>query len=217
MRTFRILSLILGCTLFAFQVVIAQKISGQGPTVKQTLSVDNFDAIGLSISATVYLTKGPNSVSIEAQQNIIDNIKTEVKGNSWDIEFDKRVSNHSDITIYIAMPKITSLAIGGSGEIIGKSTFNGLGDVSLAIGGSGTIELVGTAKEVEISIAGSGDVKTAGLKAENCEVSIAGSGDAYIEVQNDLDVSIAGSGDVHYKGTPKVSSSVAGSGSVKSM
>lgn len=211
------LSLILACTFLTFQIASAQKISGQGPTVKKTLSVNNFDALGLGISATVYVSQGSHSVSIEAQQNIIDNIKTEVKNGSWNIDFDKRVNGHSDITIHVSMPNIKALSIGGSGSIIGKSTFNNLGNLAIAIGGSGTVELAGSAKDVEISIAGSGDVKTAGLKANNCEVSIAGSGDAYIEVNGGLDVSIAGSGDVHYKGAPKVSSSIAGSGSVKSM
>lgn len=217
MRTVKILSLILGMCAFAFQTTYAQKITGQGPTVKQNLNVSNFEAIGLGLKATVYVTQGPNSVSIEAQQNIIDNIKTDVKNGSWNIDFDKRVSNHEKIVINVSMPNITALAIGGSGEIIARSTFNNLGNLSLSIGGSGTIELSGSAKNVDISIAGSGDVKTGGLSVNNCEISIAGSGDAFIEVNNDLDVSIAGSGDVHYKGTPKVSSSIAGSGSVKSM
>lgn len=217
MRIAKILSLILVCTFWAFQIASAQKMTGQGATVKQTLSVSNFDALGLGINATVYLTQGSHSVQIEAQKNIIDNIKTDVKDGSWNIEFKQRVSNHTDITIHVSMPTVKALSIGGSGEILGKSSFNNLGNLAIAIGGSGTLELAGSAKDVEISIAGSGDVKTANLKANNCEVSIAGSGDAYIEVNNGLDVSIAGSGDVHYKGNPKISSSIAGSGSVKSM
>lgn len=217
MRTVKILSLLLACTCWVIHTASAQKISGQGSTVNQTLNLDKFESLGLGISAKVYLTQGSQSVRIEAQQNIIDNIKTEVKNGSWNIDFKQRVNNHTDITIHVSMPTIEALSIGGSGEIIGKSNFNNLGNLALAIGGSGTIELAGSAKDVEISIAGSGDVKTGNLKANNCEVSIAGSGDAYIEVNNDLDVSIAGSGDVHYRGKPRISSSVAGSGSVKSM
>ena len=222
MRTIKIYALLLVCTVFLAQTSFAQKnskesINGEGSTVKQELNIDRFHTIGLGVPAKVYVSKGAQKVTIEAQRNIIDNIETDVKDGSWSIEFDKRVRKHAEITIYITMPTVEGLAIGGSGEIIGKDNFNGLSNLNISIGGSGEIEFAGSANTVEISIAGSGTVKTGDLKSKNCTVNIAGSGEAYVEASEDLDVSIAGSGDVRYKGSPKVSKSIAGSGSVRSM
>ena len=72
-----------------------------------------------------------------------------------------------------------------------------------------------TEDELEISIAGSGDVNASGLKCREVEVSIAGSGDARVWAEEMLDASIVGSGNVYYKGRPLVKSEATGSGSTQ--
>lgn len=193
-------------------------LTGEGPAVKEELSLDAFHSIGLSISGTVYLKPGATQkVVIEGQKNLIDNIKQEVTNGTWEIAFDKNVQGKADIKIYITLPTVKTLAIGGSGKIITQEAFNGLGTLKFSIGGSGNIEFAGTAESVNISIGGSGSVKAADLKVQSSKVSIGGSGNCYIEVAERLDVSIGGSGKVNYKGRPKINSSIAGSGKVVSM
>ncbi len=194
------------------------QIEGEGPIVEKTFTLENFHSIGLGVSADVYIQKGnSNEVRIKGQANIIDNIKKEVNDGSWSVEFDRKANNYRSLEIYVSMTTIRSLAIGGSGNITTRDAFNGLGKVEMAIGGSGNIEMAGSASELNVSIAGSGNVRGEKLRAENCEVSIAGSGDCMIEVGEQLDVSIAGSGDVKYRGNPKVRTSIAGSGNVRSL
>jgi len=72
----------------------------------------------------------------------------------------------------------------------------------------------GKVSKLKVGVAGSGDVQTADLKADQVSVSIAGSGDVTVHADKTLDVSIAGSGDVIYSGDPAVKSQVAGSGSI---
>ena len=194
------------------------KIVGEGPTVEKELQLDDFKKIGLSINAKVYLKKGKQQkVTIEAQQNIIDNIKTEVRRDSWEIKFEEKVKNYSTVIINITMPTVEGLAIAGSGSIIGQDSFEGLDEIDFSIAGSGDIDFAGSAKELKISIAGSGDIKAEDFSVADCEVSIAGSGDCNISVNENLKVSIAGSGDVNYKGRPRIKSSIAGSGNLKSL
>lgn len=190
-------------------------ITGEGQTVKEQISLDDFHSIGLGIAGTVYVQPGKTrKVTIEAQKNIIDNIKREVKNGSWNISFHNNARNYSDVKIYITMPTVQALSIGGSGKIISTEAFNNLGDLSFSIGGSGNIEFSGDANSLKVSIGGSGSVKAGNLKVGSSKVSIGGSGSCYVEVGDRLDVSIAGSGSVHYKGRPKINSSIAGSGKV---
>lgn len=193
-------------------------ITGEGPVVKEELSLDDFHSIGLGIAGTVYITPGKTrKVVVEAQKNLIDNLKREVRNGSWNIGFHNNVRHSSDVKIYITLPTVQALSIGGSGKIIATEPFYHLGDLSFSIGGSGNIEFSGEAKALKVSIGGSGHVKAGNLRVESSKVSIGGSGSCYVEVGDRLDVSIAGSGSVHYKGRPKVNSSISGSGKVRTM
>lgn len=193
-------------------------ISGEGAVVTKELDLENFTGVSLAAAGKIYLTQGTTQkVTVEAQQNVIDNLKTEVKNGNWGIGFKENMRNYKSLIIRITVPQIDDLSIAGSGTIIGENAFNNLGDLSISVAGSGDVKLSGTADKVSVSIAGSGDVDIQDLKAQNAKVSISGSGDCKVDVSGALDVSIAGSGDVAYKGSPRVSSSVSGSGKVKSM
>lgn len=211
------------------------KISGEGPVVSRTLDLDEFNSIGLGISADVILTQGSKQeVTIKGQENIINNIKTRVKGKTWSIDFEENAKDYKDITIYITMSALESVAIGGSGNISTTNHFSniedmdisigGSGDVSLdldakdvdvSIGGSGKVALKGKGDDLSVSIGGSGDVMAFDFPVSTCSVSSAGSGDIDVNVSDDLNVSLVGSGDVTYKGSPKVKSSIIGSGDVE--
>jgi hypothetical protein len=210
-------------------------IRGEGPKITKTLDVDNFDGVGLSINADLYLTQGDSySFRIEAQENIIENIETDIDGGYLKIKFDKNVGRHAGITIWITMPTLTKAYLSGSGLIKSERPFKGLGnlevgisgsgdidlafdaaDVNTRISGSGDIRLNGSARNMEIRISGSGEVAAGGLTTNNCSVRISGSGDCEVNAEGDLVVSTSGSGDVYYRGRPRVKAKVSGSGEVQ--
>ncbi len=240
MKKIQLFTLLLAANLFLSCSVESQNwngrgINGEGSKVTETFDLPTFDAIGLTINADVYLTQGSQSVKIEAQKNIIDNIEKEVDGKHWKIKFKKNVRKHEAVKIWISVPDLTSVAVSGSGDVIGKGSFKGLGELRLAVSGSGNIELdanstslnaavsgsgnidtKGKTGDCQIRISGSGDVDAGNLHASTCSVRIAGSGDASVNVKENLEVAIAGSGDVVYTGNPKVRSKISGSGDVHS-
>jgi hypothetical protein len=209
-------------------------IKGEGSKVTKTLNLDKFDAVGLAISADVFLTQGNSqSVKIEAQNNIIENLVTDVENGRWKIKFDKNVREHDGIKIWITIPTLKEASVSGSGDIVGESSFNGLDLLNLAVSGSGSIrldyqanrseaaisgsgdmKLSGSVSEIAIRVSGSGDVDAFDLTTKSCSVRISGSGDVSVHPDDYLDAAIAGSGDVYYKGQPKVKSKISGSGDV---
>jgi hypothetical protein len=209
-------SLFLAAGLLSAAGLTAQ-VKGEGPVVKQDLNLEKLHSIGLGVAAKVYISKGAQQkATVEGQQNIIDLLKREVVNGSWEISFNsKNVGNYESLIIHLTLPSIQKLAIGGAGSIVVKDAFEGLGQVHLSIGGSGIIEMAGSAESATISIGGSGKVKAEGLRAKSCKVSIGGAGNAYVEATEELSVSIGGSGSVHYKGQPRIKSSIAGSGKLK--
>lgn len=211
-------------------------IKGEGPKVTRTLDISTFDGIALGINANVYLKQGnTQSVKVEAQQNMIDNLEQEVKNGTWKISFDQNVRNHDGIKIWITVKDLNKIALSGSGNIMSEEKFSDLGDLELSVSGSGDIQFESVSKSLSAAISGSGDINLKGatgpcrmsitgsgdisalnLKAKTCSVKITGSGDSAVNVSEQLDVSIVGSGDVVYTGGASVRSKITGSGSVES-
>lgn len=211
-------------------------MNGEGSVVKKELKISNFEKIGLAINGTLILKQGnTQSVVIEGQQNIIDNIERDVNNKGWSIEFDKNVKKYTPVIIYVTVPVLESISLSGSGTIKCEDTFTGADEFSVGISGSGTADIAFEAETAKTSLSGSGNVKISGscdthklsiagsgtinaydLQSNELRVSISGSGNANVHVKEKLKASIAGSGNVNYKGDPDLNSSIAGSGSVRS-
>jgi len=224
---------ILVSTAFA-QKYWGKGIHGKGPIVEKQLDLEDINSFALGIFADVILKKGKQQrILVVGQANIVNNIKTKVKKQSWSIQFEEPVKNCKELTIYITLPEIESISLGGSGTITSEDTFTaencdislgGSGDlqlnldaqsISTSLGGSGTIKLAGQSDELHVSLAGSGDIYALELEVDECHVSIAGSGDVEISVADELQVSCVGSGDVRYRGFPRIEKSSIGSGDVE--
>jgi hypothetical protein len=219
----------------AVQVNAQWGMKGEGELVKQELDIDDFTGVKLSFHGNIYLTQGATQkVVVEAQQNIIDNLKRDVKGNTWNVGFKKSVRNCKPVKVWITIPHLTEATVSGSGNLVTEAEFTGVkdlktsvsgsGDIKLhvqaetihgGISGSGEIRLKGSTGRIDMSISGSGDIEAMDLKAHSCNISISGSGDAEFWVTEELEASVSGSGDIKYKGdAAQVRARVSGSGDV---
>lgn len=219
------------------QAQSGKKNRNNGDQTKETRNVSSFNAIDLSISASVYLKQeGTTSLVIEGSANDLEKIITEVSGSELKIKTRPGTWNIGRVSIYISMKEIKDLNISGSGNIKTETPINasnlslkisGSGNinipelsaqsVSAVISGSGNIAYAGTnaVNETKIVVTGSGNVNAEGLNAKDAHVNITGSGDCKVNASNKLDVLITGSGNVFYKGKALVNASVTGSGKVR--
>ncbi len=136
-------------------------INGKGSVTTESRTVSDFTAIDFQTEGTVYVSNGTEfSVSIEAQQNIIDDMKTEVSGSKLKIYNRHILKNHEPIKIYITMPSLERMEVSGSGSAIVQSKFEA-GTMDISLSGSGEIEFADSliASEVNADISGSGDIK----------------------------------------------------------
>lgn len=239
MKKLNLLLAFLTLSIFTFTSLNAQKVIGEGPVVTKNVKMSDISNIGLGISANVFLKQGSKqSIEIVGQQNIIDLINTEARGDSWDIKFPKKtnIRTNEKLEIHITVKDIESLNLGGSGSFIGDGSFKNLDKLKLNIGGSGSIDLnletedltcniggsgsmhlEGRADDVDINIGGSGSVKAEDLKTSTAKVNTAGSGSVHIDVSEKLNATIVGSGGVKYKGNPTINKTIMGSGRLKAL
>ncbi len=206
-------------------------VNGDGPWETRTLDIEEFKGVKLSMSLDVYITQGSEfKVEVEGKEDIIDELELDVHNDVWEIETDRCVRDIGNMKVYITMPDIESLSIPGSGDIIGENEFivsdlelriSGSGDMDLLldaenveanIPGSGEMWLEGSSQILDFKISGSGDYNGFNFICDDVEVRISGSGDARVHAIDNLYVNISGSGDVYYKGDPDIDYSITGSG-----
>ncbi|RLD61873.1 MAG: hypothetical protein DRJ01_07120 [Bacteroidetes bacterium] len=201
--------------------------------IKQERTVDQFSKIDLSIAAHVFLKQGAEqSVVIEADENIIEEIKTVVNNNTLLIKIDKWMLHYKNVNVYITTPNVDGLDVSGSGKIEAltpiktsnlKLDVSGSGkiyiselnadNVSADISGSGRINLEGKTKLTKLSfdISGSGKI-FCNEQTQNVIGNISGSGTGNVNATQKLNVEISGSGKVYYKGNPLINCDISGSG-----
>ncbi|MDX9925530.1 MAG: head GIN domain-containing protein [Ignavibacteriaceae bacterium] len=199
----------------------------------EQISIDKIQSIDMAIDADVYLLMGEDQkVEIEAQQNIIEVIETDIKDGMWEIEYGRNVYRHEPVKIYITLPYIDKIILSGSGDIYSEDTFesdeielmiSGSGDIDFSvntlvsnslISGLGHIYIEGQTNFQHVEISGSGDYNSYDFLSSEADVSIPGSGNCRLNVSDRLDVSISGSGNVYYKGSPIIHSNISGSGGI---
>jgi hypothetical protein len=209
----------------------------------QDRHLTGFKGVDAQGSFDVYITQGANeSVKVEAPNDIIERIKTEVnggvlrifsKGNSSNWNFNLFGGNHKKVVIYVVAKDLNAVSVSGSGDVFFKNGINtptlklrvsGSGDLNgkvqvkeleTSVSGSGDVRLTGSAASSEVHVSGSGDFRGGDLTTTSTAVHVSGSGDASVNANTKIDASVSGSGDVHYSGNPKsVSKSKSGSGDI---
>lgn len=210
-------------------------IRGEGPAKTENRNVSDFHAVEAQIPGVIEVRIADEYlVEVQAQQNLLSVIKTEVKNGQLRIYSDENIWSADNLVIRVAAPSFDALAVAGSGNIKVLSTLNGeslklaiagSGEIDLPkasvdrlssdIAGSGDITVSGRAQNAYFNIAGSGDIHARELAADEGKAEIAGSGTVNCQVRQRLKVAIAGSGDVYYTGSPQVDTDISGSGTVK--
>lgn len=189
-------------------------LDGQGSIVSETRMLADFHSVSSTIFADILVTQGPKEdVILEAQQNILRELKTSVVNGELRLTLNRCVDISRAVKVNITIPEIKSLKLIGVGDIIAQNEFD-LADLNVALTGVGDFILEGTTTTLDITLTGVGDVKAFDLNSDMCDIDITGVGDAEVFVNDELDVTITGTGKVYYKGNPTINSNITGTGSI---
>lgn len=187
---------------------------GSGNIVTESRSVGAFDAISVSNAIDAVISVGgDHSVMLEGDDNLLEIVRTRVDGSTLRIDNEPgRTFTFGDVTAFITVPGLTGVDVSGSSTVRAAGIEGGT--LRIDISGSGSIELTGSASNLEASVSGSGSIEGEALVVDNADVSVSGSGSVVVAVENALRANVSGSGSVEYIGDPAVQSDVSGSGSV---
>ena len=189
-------------------------IAGSGVRKAEKRELKSFSAIDTTGAYEIHIAcQKPVSFEIDADDNILPLIKTEVRDGILFVTSDQRYHTAKPVTLRINLPSLAAVTSRGAGEIT-------IGDVNgdslkLESMGAASIDAAGKAKSVAVSSTGAGKIDTSSLQAEKARVDVTGAASVEVYATEQLDVTVSGAGSVTYSGNPKVvNKHVSGVGSV---
>ena len=210
-------------------------IKGNGNVIKQERQISSFNSLEVGGAFRVFLTQGDKeSLTVEADENLLEYISTEIRGNSLKISTTKDINNSNALNIYLTITKLEEMDISGACKLTCETKINledldlecsGASDIELKLtanhldlefSGASQIEMFGNANEVSLDLSGASDLDALELEAEKYSADISGASHAKIYVKSELSVDVSGAASLKYKGEPKlIQTDVSGAGSLK--
>lgn len=217
-------------------------------TTKKTLELPEFKSIYVNSNYTVYVKQSnKQEVTVEALTEIWELTTIKVENGVLLVNVERKPDNPNksiwskidDIKIrptmkvMVSVKNLNELQVNSGGKIISENSIaadyislavSGSGGIDLdlkgnnvktEISGSGNVTLKGYASTNDIIMSGSGSLNSYACELENAKVKMSGSGVCELTASTSLDATVLGSGLVKHKGNTKsVTKKVYGSGAV---
>ncbi len=198
-------------------------VRGNHNVTKTERTTGSFTGIKVSSGVDVYLKQGDKeSVTLEADENLHEYIKTEVKSGVLHVYTDANIREAERERVYVTMKDINSVQTSSAGDIVGESPIksdrlelsaSSAGDITLEIyaketeidiSSSGDMTLTGETEKMKADLSSAGDLKAYKLNAKEADLSVSSAGDADINVSEKLTARASSAGDINYMGDPKL-------------
>ncbi len=204
-------------------VNIQDTITGDGKVVSQTRDVPEFTGVKVGSGIDVFLTQGDNQrVEVEADENLQEWIRTEVKGSVLHIYTDKNIRLAKAKRVNINCKMLDRIDISSAGDVTAVNRFkadkldidmSSAGDlnleveaneISISISSAGNAVLKGKTDTLKADLSSAGDLNAYDLEAKYGEISVSSAGSARVFVTDEASFHSSSAGDIDYKGEPRM-------------
>ena len=188
-------------------------VRGSGVRRTEQRDLSTFSAIETSGVFDVEVNcQKPATLEIEADDNILPLVQTDVHGGVLYVSTTKSYSSSGGIKLRITVPDLASVKSTGAGKFNISGVKNDKFEIRST--GAATVVASGQSKSVKISSTGAGKIDAHELRASDADVSVTGAAGVDVYATDELDVNVSGAGRVTYSGNPKVNKKVSGAGQV---
>ena len=208
-----VLLLLLLMSLTAGCEMLHNGVAGSGNRQTEKRNIGNFTSISTDGAFEIeVVSQTPASLEIQADDNILPLITTEVSNNVLHIKNQRSYSVRTPVVIKISTPTLEGIAANGAGTF----TVSGVKTEKFGINVNGApkIYVSGETKALKIDANGAASIDTHKLRADSAVVGSNGVSKVEVYVVNDLNVTVAGPSRVTYHGDPQVKQDISGPGSV---
>ena len=206
-----------------------------GPKERELRKVKDFSRIEVSHGIDVYLTMGDKEqVEVEAPEDLLEHLITEVKGEKLKIYFDRSFNWSNATKVFVSARKMEEIETSGGSDLFGENQLktkdldlraSGGSDIRLdvstknldvVISGGADIVLSGETEKLTANSSGGSDLKAFDLVVQRANLESSGGSDIKITVEEELNAQASGGSDIEYKGNPyTVDTNTSSSGDIK--
>lgn len=177
-------------------------VKGSGNPATEQRSLSGFKGIDVSSTFEVVITAQKEfSVTVEADDNILPLIETEVRRGVLNIECSRRVSPKTPMKIIITAPDIEDVEASGAANVILNSIKNG--GLRVDSSGASKILVTGETAKLVVDVSGATKVDAEGLITENADIDTSGASQVLVNVLNSLRTDASGASKIIYSGSPR--------------
>ena len=223
-------------TLTSWTYGYKKEIKGSGIEKNEQRSVSTFHAREVSRAIKVSIKQGPQApLLVEADDNILPYIKTEVKEETLYISLpnDISVNTRNPMEIEITVPELTFLSATTAAQVESESPWEvhklditattaakiemdvKAEDITVNLTTAAQLELEGSAKHFNAKLTTSAEVDAADFSAEIAEITATTASDIKIRVNESLQYSVTTGSSIKYLGNPQISGSNGSGGSIR--
>jgi len=197
---------------------------GNGNVITEGRNIsESFTAVKASEGLDVYVTQGNNAdITVEADENIIDLIRTDIKDGVLRIHTEKRIGRAKAKKVHVTLPNITELdaSSGADLESNGVITSDRLildsssgadikvnvkaGELECDASSGADIRVAGTADMLIADASSGSDIKARDLEVKKCIAEASSGADITVNVSEQINAKATSGGDVKYIGNPTV-------------
>lgn len=221
--------------LLIFITSCEETIQGNGEVKRETRESAPFESIDVSGGYEVFIKPANySSLTIEADENLLEHIETYVKSGVLHISSKKNFSRYQKLAIYITAKDLKRIEASGASEISSQGTlqgkdmkldFSGAVEARLEINaerlegdfsGACEVKLRGNANRADFETSGAVEIDAEKFRTKTCRLDMSGAGQAVVFATEELNVKVSGAAQVRYKGNPgSVKQDISGAASIK--
>ena len=208
--------------------------TGSGNIVTEKRNCSSFKAITVSGGFEVEVKSGSTEVLVEADDNVIKYIETDVKDGVLKIKLDHINLRNAHLTVYVTAPEINKINSSASANVTVKDVLRSGDIIRLQSSGGSEIDAKLDAPEISAKASSGGELNLSGrtrdlkaesssgssinakeLLSENTTVSVSSGASANVHASLNLDASASSGGNINYRGAAHVKKSVSSGGGVE--
>ncbi|RYY65624.1 MAG: DUF2807 domain-containing protein [Chitinophagaceae bacterium] len=209
--------------------------TGSGNIETQGRSVGSFSAVSVGGSFKVEIRQGAaNKVTVQADDNILEDIETTVSSRKLRIEYRDNVSvSNADVKITVETPELSSVSASASADVnllnvwtstkkmnftaSSSASIEGEADapaIDLEASSSGRITLKGRTRLLDTQASSAGSIEAGGLLSETAGAQASSGASISVHASIKLTAQASSGGSVNYRGNATLSRQESSGGSI---